>query len=130
MRLWRYLYVFFFILVKFLFSFVNSSLQLRITCLIFNNDPTPFDNSSFGDWLDNLYTSLGATARIMCSGAFKANQGNEKLTIASYLGRGSAGFFFIGVDIDGTYNSELRFTNKSTFVNALSEFNDPVNKIN
>ena len=110
-------------------SFVYSPTSCRITCLIFNNDATAFTATTFADWLNALYLKIG-TVRIMCSGAFIANENSTSLTIASYMGTGSSGYYLMGVDINGIYNAVYRYTSKDDFISKLVEFADAVNKIN
>ena len=102
--------------------------EATLTCLIFNNSPTPFTKNTFADWIDALYEQVGATIRILISGGYVSN---SKLSIGAYMGKSASNPYFItGNFIDGSGESLLRFASKNDFTTYISSFNDGVNKIN
>ena len=105
-----------------------SSPQIRVTCLIFNNDPTPFTLSTFKDWIDDLYTKIGDTIRIMMSGAYYLS-GDNHVLIASYFFKGVTNYGISGLIETGASESVSNINFNSVFP-ADCSFTDGVNKIN
>ena len=108
-------------------SILNSN-TTRISCLIFNNDATPFTKETFLNWLDALYTEVGEQIRILASGAFYAND-NDKMCITSYLGKTSTQYYILGVSLE-TMQSVNQSYNRAEMETFISVFYDGVNTIN
>lgn len=106
----------------------NVNIISKMTCLIFNNDPTPFTKTTFRTYLDNLYNQIGDTVRIMTSGAF--TDSNNKISIACYLAKTSSAYTLVGFAVDGTFSSFRDFSTEQDFEDFIVGFNDGVNVIN
>lgn len=109
---------------------VSSPHQLRLTCLIFNNDPTPFTLTSLKEWFDNLVATTEQRAVLMVSGGVSTSISNKPL-IASSLDKTLANnYAIIGIDVDGsiTYFSNADWD--VLFPPADSTLVDGVNRIN
>lgn len=101
--------------------------RLALTCLIFNNDPTPFTLATFKTWLDDLFSQVGDTIRIMTSGAFN-DLDNSKIIILSWLYRAASNYGLYGISTAG-YVEVFTFQ-WDDFLDSDVTFNDGVNKIN
>ena len=108
----------------------------RLTCLIFNNDATPFTLATFKTWFDNLVSSTSNRARLMASGGTNKiktvveETASTKLLIVSSIDKTAAGTYIIaGVDTDGLSNS-FADQNFNVVFPASTELIDGVNKIN
>ena len=99
----------------------------RITCLIFNNDATPFTFSTFVDWIDDLYSQIGDTIRIMASGSHVEN---NNVMISSYLGKSASGYYLASCFAASGIYQVTNFPTKQAFIERFSQFNDGVNRIN
>lgn len=108
---------------------VESDVQTaELTMLIFNNSATAFTKTSFLDWLDDLFTSVGSTIRIMISGGWKQS-GQNSLLVASYLGKyASDSYYIMGMALTGVALIET-FT-REEFEEFITSITDGVNKIN
>lgn len=93
---------------------------MRITCLIFNNDSTPFTWYTFKSWLLQA-GSESSLIKIMASGAFKSG---DNIAIASYIVGAGTQIQAIGVSVAGDFNYSLELTNLTI------SLEDGVNKIN
>ena len=111
-------------------TITNNDRNARLTCLIFNNDPTPFTLSSFVDYIDALFEQVGATVRIMTSGCYALGETFDTIVVASYFAKRTGQYFFSGQKADGTGYGEMVFGSKEYLVAYFSEFSDGVNKIN
>ena len=109
-------------------TLVNTTNMARITCLIFNNDSTEFTLSTFADYMDNLFTEVGSTTRIMISGAYLVS---TDVYIASYMGLlPDRSFYLAGCkSSDGSYTA-TSFANKAAFIGRFETLYDGVNLIN
>ena len=106
--------------------------KLILTCLIFNNDATPFTMDTFKQWVDSTANIVsGGILRVMVSGAF-LNTDTNKLVIASYFYKinstGNYGLFGQNTDTSGVgYMQSATFGDLFPVSTALY---DGVNKIN
>ena len=108
-------------------TLLDNDQKVRITCLIFNNSSTAFTIDTFLDWIDALYTQVGAQIRIMASGAYTAS---SNFLIASYLGKVNATtYYLLGVRASDGTSSQLNLT-KDEFKDYIKNLYDGVNKIN
>lgn len=98
----------------------------RLTALIFNNSVTALTLSTFKDFIDNLYTSVGSNARVMLSGAYNTGNG---VIIASFIGKSDAGYSVYGLDTSGNDKYVTNADFDQIFAND-TVFVDGVNKIN
>lgn len=105
----------------------NTKYNGYIACLIFNNDPTPFTIDTFKEWLDNLYTKVGDTIRVILTGGIY-NITSTTFSTACYLYKSANSYGIIGMKTDGggTDNAENTFT---TLFGSSPTFNDGVNEI-
>ena len=99
----------------------------RLTLFVFNNDETPFTKTTFLNWLDALYTSVGSQTRVLISGAFPDTLNN--VCIASYMGKfDGTTYYLLGVKLSGeAYSQSYTREEIETLIYALY---DGVNKIN
>lgn len=104
----------------------NGGTYMRATVLLFNNDPTPLTKYTFIDFIDNLYTQVGETIRIMSSGTILDN---DNVYILSYFGKSTNGYYFAGNNINGAISQTITF-NTEQLLNRITDFFDGVNKIN
>lgn len=104
--------------------------NLRLTCLIFNNNSTPFTLASFKKWLDDLTDAI-SNARIMVSGGLQQNTESKYIISASYLleykEEGNRIYDFGGIKELGAFE-EIYGSWDDIFLDA--ELIDDVNKIN
>ena len=100
----------------------------RLTALIFNNSATPFTLATFKAFLDDLYSELGETCRILMSGCYK--RADSSIIIASYLSVTENDYALIGLTSSGNINSETNSDFYELFPEAYTNFYDGVNKIN
>lgn len=107
---------------------VGSSQTSKIGCLIFNNDATPFTLATFIDYLDELYTQVGGTIRIITTGGFTDSSNN--VAIAAYMGKVSpTSYYLSGLKNNGAGEVYMTFT-KEQLTAYINYFYDGVNKIN
>lgn len=99
----------------------DSSVFITFTCLIFNNDETPFTKESFYDYVLALLTEY-PDASIMASG-FK------NLLPISRIQKQSTSLAVQSPNAGGTANDYWTFT-KSSFIDEATEFYDGVNPLN
>ena len=106
-------------------GYKDASHEFTLTCLIFNNDGTPFTFASFNEWLDALIAQI-TTARIMCSGYVIV--GGETLPV-SYLNYTTDN---VGIIVSPGSVSSINdnFTPNQWKALVMTSFNDGVNKIN
>ena len=105
---------------------IGNSIDV-VTCLIFNNDPTPFTSGTFADWIIGLFNEIGDVIRVMASGAFMYA---SNLYISSFIAVNSNGILFYGLKgSDGT-PVNMQIGDKNNFVTYATTFIDGVNKIN
>lgn len=98
-----------------------------MTCLLFNNDSTPFTASTLADFIDNLFTEIGDIIRIMASGAFIKS---TNVVISSFIGKNNSGYIIYGRIASTGAESITAFATKEAFVDAITSIFDGVNKIN
>ena len=106
--------------------------KLMLTCLIFNNDSTPFTLDTFKAWLDDVADNVpDGVARVMVSGSYTYGL-TEKTAIASYLYKikASSEYGIGGIIADGSGEAFVQSTNFNSVIKAESNFYDGVNKIN
>lgn len=97
----------------------------ELTMLIFNNSPTQFTKTTFLDWLDNLFSTVGSTIRIMASGGWKSN---NSLLVASYIGKYSAdSYYLMGMTTSGIANIET--LSRAQMEDFISSITDGVNQL-
>ena len=107
---------------------VGSSQSSKLGCLIFNNSPTPFTLATFIDYIDELYTKVGGTVRIITTGGFTDN--NNNVAIAAYIGKvGSNSYYLSGLKNTGEGEVYMTFS-KEQLLAYINYFYDGVNKIN
>ena len=100
----------------------------RLTCLIFNNNSTPFTLTSFKDFLDELNTATSGNGRLMCSGAFKDG---TNICIVSYILKGQTGLYSIsGLNTVGSTFGIADLSFDVIFPSATTTLYDGINKIN
>ena len=109
---------------------VDSTPYFIMTCLIFNNDPTPFTLGSFKTWLDNIVLLSGESAVVMASGYYKST--DAEITSMSYIYKSkTTGNYGIA---GGKYNtSTLQSVSNASFDAVFpsgTTLNDGVNAIN
>lgn len=110
---------------------ISGTTQFAITCLIFNNDPTPFTLSTLKEWLDNVYLLSGESVILMASGYYKND--SDEITSMSYIYKSKVTLNY-GV-AGGQYNSLVIHSVASLNFNDIFDsdnttFVDGVNKIN
>ena len=109
-------------------NYETSPKYIRITCLIFNNDPTPFTINSFKKWIDDVAEATENTARLMISGGVTYDTTS---VIVSYLYKSASNNYIIGglsrTTGENDYVSDADFNNLFPTGNL---FIDGVNKIN
>ena len=107
----------------------GETIKCRLTCLIFNNDSTPFTLDSFKAYVDALYASVSDTIRIMMSGAY--NVVGTKIIIASHFSRGAPDSSY---SINGLKETSGSLDNYNNVFNVVfpegTTLTDGVNKIN
>ena len=102
----------------------NNSLYFYFTCLIFNNDETPFTWPTFYDYVDYLTGEFNAS--IMASGGIKAT--GVDMIVATCLRRSNALKPAIyGMSINGIKDY---YSMDKTPASTTITFTDGVNKIN
>ena len=107
----------------------NTLNTIVMTCLIFNNDPTPFTLSSFKEFLDNLYSQVG-NVRIMASGGIHDKTANKTI-INSFFYRATVSYGFLGINIaDGSQYDYEKNLDAWNYMFADATITDGVNKIN
>ena len=107
-------------------NITNLTLKFRIACLIFNNSSTAFTKASFKTFIDDLYTALNDTVRIIITGAYEYD---SKVTIASVLGKSSSGYFISGSVVSDASTNTWSFDWDTIFTDQTALY-DGVNKIN
>ena len=106
----------------------NTSYRFRVSLMVFSQQATPYTLTTFKEWLDNLYTQVGATIRINVSGIVNNLIANV-LYIPSWLFKSSETFYgFGGMVIDGS--SAGGPTDSWDMFFSGATFNDGVNAIN
>lgn len=109
-------------------ALVDNVVMKRLTCLIFNNDPTPFTKDSFKTFLDDLAEETEGVGRVMLSGAFKDGQGN--FACASYILKDALGqYAIVGITTSLTATTLLNITYSDLITENVTLL-DGVNKIN
>ena len=107
---------------------ITSSTSDIITCLIFNNDATPFTKSTFADWLLALFAKIDDVVRVMASGSFIIG---TTTFISSFIGVIAADTIAIyGAKASDGSGAAKTIGSKSDFETYVSNFYDSVNKIN
>lgn len=108
---------------------LTSTKVIRLTCLIFNNDDTPFTLTTFKDYIDTLYTALpdGGRLRIMLSGAY--NDGTS-IGIASWLGKASDGYNVNAIKVNDGSSVVFKDADWTNLFPSGTQLTDGVNKIN
>lgn len=99
----------------------------RMCCLIFNNDPTPFTQTTFIDYLKSLGELTSYTAKIMMSGVYTQSE-SASINNVAYLRTSTATTFFIGGGSGSSTNSLSGNINE--LFTSDGEFEDGVNAIN
>ena len=102
----------------------TASKDRRLTCLIFNNDPTSFDKAKFKDFLDSLGSVDG---KIMLSGGFKSG---TTIAIASYLRYNGTLYYLVGTDVSNGEAFSVFNADFDEIFPSTCTFEDGVNKIN
>ena len=112
----------------------NGDIGMTLTCLIFNNDDTPFTLATFKDWIDTVFEELPSdvTLRIMSSGYYKSTDGT-KIGIASYIYKYHGTPNLYGIFGGNVADASAVDVNNSTFDTVFPSgtlLYDGVNKIN
>lgn len=106
----------------------TGTLRARLTMLIFNNDPTPFDSDKLKTFLDDLKTSTDGLGKVMVSGAVTDA---SNVIVASYLTKlPTNGYYIVG--INPTTGSPGNI-NSYTWTDIVPDYfvvEDGVNRIN
>lgn len=111
----------------------DTSSHLSISCLIFNNNETPFTFTTFIKYIKDLYGVVGETINIVATGlTLRTNDGlsNGNACIVSRIYCPSATLVQVGgLDVDGAINGV--YSLEATF-NSIEGaiFTDGVNAIN
>ena len=100
--------------------------QYCLSCFIFNNDSTPFTFSTFKDFIDNLYETLGGTVRICMSGYYKDTTYYGAVSILYKASTSTYGLCLGNADTPSAYN----VTSWGLLLGTPLEFTDGVNAIN
>ena len=108
----------------------NGAEPKRLTCLIFNNDNTPFTLTSLKKFIDDLAVATTNKGRIMVSGGVKVSATN--VCIASYITKGGDSVYYItGINaIDGSTSILGDADFNVVFPSGTTTLDDGVNKIN
>ena len=105
----------------------EGTTQYALSFIILNNDPVPFTLTTFKDFIDDLYESIGATVRFNCSGGW--TDGTKKLNSVSVFAKVSATNYIL-VGVNDTAQFDAKETQWNTIFGTPHEFTDGVNKIN
>ena len=85
-------------------SAVSAEYKMALTMLIFNNDETPFTTTTLKKFIDDLYTTVGDTIRIMINGCVAS--ASTGTVITSYLYKSSASTYgIVGINTSSTFVS-------------------------
>ena len=104
----------------------DNDLTISLTCLIFNNDPTPFTLNTLKEWMDSLYTQ-DVVLTVMVSGCFVVS---NVPVIASYIYKSGSGYgIFGGNTATGTFTTR-EFASWSDLFPSTTTLLDGVNLIN
>ena len=106
---------------------VEDNIQTaELTMLIFNNSATAFTKTTFLNWLDDLFSTVGSTIRIMASGGWKSS---GALMVASYIGKyGANNYYLMGIASSG--NASIETLTREEMEEFITSLTDGVNKIN
>lgn len=108
----------------------NTNYKFRFSCMILNNDSTAFTLTTFKKFIDDLYTSIGTTIRINCSGGAVVISGGKQLILSWLSKYADDGYSLAGFSLD-TNDQEAGIvgTWDGIFGSSVT-FNDGVNAIN
>ena len=109
------------------FKFTSSSSRVYfLSCLLFNNDDTPFDASTWYDYVMGLITNYNAI--IMTSGAVYIPDSTTVLVATNISTNGSDGMAVRGLKLNGS--ADFFTIVKSDITDPTAEFTDGVNPLN
>lgn len=106
--------------------FNNAAKSIKVGCLIFNNTQTALTMSTFLDFIDALFLSLGGTVRIVTTGGGSAD---GSIFINAFMGKKTEGYYINGVTIAGADFDKV-YTREDMISDFGPYFRDGVNKIN
>ena len=98
----------------------------RLTCLIFNNDSTPFTLATLKTWIDDL-VAAGVQVRLLVSGGYS---NDDASVVASYVTKSGSSYYIVGISRTDGYPAAVNGNWADIFPSASISFNDGVNKIN